>query len=73
MNERLSELSSRARRCIKLAIRDGRIDTPYEIQKMSDLEVMWRVRGKGQPNGIGRKTLKEVRVIYPQELNIDSF
>ena len=55
MYERFSDLSSRARRCIRLAIRDERLTTPEQISELSDTEVMWRVRGNGQVHGIGKK------------------
>lgn len=60
------ELSSRAKRCISLAVRDGRLESPELIREMSDIDVMWGVRGDGQPHGIGTKTLENVRSVYPK-------
>ena len=60
------ELSSRAKRCISLAMRDGRLESPDRIREMSDIDIMWGVRGRGQPHGIGTKTLENVRSVYPR-------
>lgn len=65
MYERFSDLPSRARRCIRGAIKAQRISAPGDICRLTDQEVMWRVRGEGQTNGIGKKTLAEVRTVYP--------
>ena len=73
MYERFSDLSSRARRCIRLAIRDERLTTPEQISELSDTEVMWRVTGNGQVHGIGKKTLAEVREVYPRSPKVDVF
>lgn len=81
MNERLgpetlntqnlpTELSARARRCISLAIRDGRLSDTQRLSEMSDLDIMWGIRGRGQPNGIGQKTLENIRTVYPRSSSV---
>jgi hypothetical protein len=65
MYERFRDLSTHAKRSIRGAIRAERISAPEDICNLTDQEVMWRVRGEGQINGIGRKTLAEVRSVYP--------
>lgn len=64
-----TELSARAKRCISLAIRDGKLADTQRLSEMSDLDIMWGVRGRGQPNGIGQKTLENIRTVYPRSSN----
>lgn len=61
-----AELSSHAKRCISLAIRDERIGSPDELIQLGDNDLRLRVRGRGQAHGIGTKTLENVRSVYPR-------
>jgi hypothetical protein len=55
MYERFRDLSTHAKRSIRGAIRAERISVPEDICNLTDQEVMWRVRGEGQINGMAEK------------------
>lgn len=68
------ELPIRARNNIRWAITSGRINKPEDLGQMTDDQIKRDIRSSGRTQGIGSKTLLEVRKYYPlAEIRTEGF